>query len=450
MEDGRSDDMPAGSVSAITVDPLPAGPSRLLLAAAGLQLAVPMLTAGAFFIFRGDATDLNDPHLPMAFRLMKDVAFSIAIAIPLGATFLTKWVRVPPQMVLIWLMPLVIGLLMMLIGHVKAGPGYTSLGFIRNIVGYYGAAGGIAILAWWYGYSTYLFRAFRILMALSVLLGLSFYVFAADSILLYTIHGRMIGTLANPNFLGYACFLWIVIIHALAAARGGLGVLCTLELLLAISGLGASASINAILCFGAWGLIMLVMRFTGMLPSSPGLTRTIRLELVALAAIVVIGASVVLTSDAIQVIFRLQLLAGGQTESTSVRAGDLGRTFDSMISARGLLVGQTSVPQYVQFDGTNQSFLFNFGVPLFLLWSAFILSPVLVALGGWRRWATGRSAEDWLAMMLAPAILVSFLVAFWIQYVAEKYPTCVLIGFCMYFVVLHSLPLQRTRSILIK
>ena len=34
-----------------------------------LQLAVPMLTAGAFFFYRGEAPDLNDPDLPFAFRL---------------------------------------------------------------------------------------------------------------------------------------------------------------------------------------------------------------------------------------------------------------------------------------------------------------------------------------------------------------------------------------------
>ena len=57
----------------------------------------------------------------------------------------------------------------------------------------------------------------------------------------------------------------------------------------------------------------------------------------------------------------------------------------------------------------------------------------------------------YLLQSLVPALLISFLVASWIQYVAEKYPTCVLIGFCMYFVILHSLPNpQRARNLLIQ
>jgi hypothetical protein len=37
-----------------------------------------------------------------------------------------------------------------------------------------------------------------------------------------------------------------------------------------------------------------------------------------------------------------------------------------------------------------------------------------------------------------PFVLVSFCVEFWIQYVPQMYPTCVIFGLVMYYLLLHS------------
>ena len=41
-------------------------------------------------------------------------------------------------------------------------------------------------------------------------------------------------------------------------------------------------------------------------------------------------------------------------------------------------------------------------------------------------------------MLLTPFIVVSFLVEFWIQFVPEMYPTCVLFGLVLYVVAQHA------------
>ena len=80
-----------------------------------------MLTAGAFFVFRGEATDLNDPNLPFAFRLLKDVAFALAVFVPLAVMTMTRSVQVPVPMAILWMAPPLLALLMMAIGTLKTG-----------------------------------------------------------------------------------------------------------------------------------------------------------------------------------------------------------------------------------------------------------------------------------------------------------------------------------------
>lgn len=420
-----------------------AAPRSLLLVAA-LQFAVPMLTAGAFFVFRGQATDLNDPNLPFAFRLLKDAAFALAVFAPLGVMVLTRAVRVPLPMALLWMAPPALALLMLAIGTLKTGSTFASIGLLRNIGIFYVASGAIALLAWWWGYTRWLFVVFRALMAFSVILGLSFYVLA-DDILHYTIHGRMIGTLANPNFLGFLCVLWLAVLHAEAARLGRLTLRIVAELALATIGLIGAASLAALLCYVAWMSVVLVLRVFRVIPASRGLGRAFIAEIVMGGLAALVGLTFFLTNDAAQLLIRVGLVASGGSETTSIRFIDLATTYGGLIAIEGILLGQTASAQYIQFDGTNQTYLYNFGVPFFLLWAAFILSPVVLSARHWRRWAAERTDDDWLAMMLVPFVAVSFFVQFWIQYVPEMYPTCVLFGFVMYFLILHASPRESRR-----
>jgi hypothetical protein len=403
-----------------------------------LQLAVPMLTAGAFFFYRGEAPDLNNPDLPFAFRLLKDVVFTAAVFLPFFLVILTRGVVIPPSVAILLLFPSGLALLMMLIGTVKADASFISLGQLRNIGFYYVASGSIALLAWWRDETMRVFSLFRGLMAFSVALGVAFYLFA-DNLLLYTIHGRMIGTLGNPNFLGFLCFLWLVILHADIATRDSLPVRARVEIALALIGLMGSASIGAIMSYVVWGVIVGSLMLGGAIPASKALKRAAATQAVVVVVLIVVaGLVVVANRDVFQVFFRIQSVSSGESETTSIRFTDLATAYGGLVNARGILMGQNANLQYVQFDGTNQSLLYNFGVPFFLLWSAFILSPVLAGMFAWPEWLRRHDREDWLAMMLVPFVLVSFFVEFWIQYVPQMYPTCVIFGLVMYYLVLHA------------
>lgn len=431
----------------MTASPAPDDPVSLpTRIAAVLQLAVPMLTAGGMFIFRGDAQDLNDPNLPFVFRLAKDLAFSLAVVLPFAAIVLTRAVAIPPLLAALSLVPMTLGLSMMAIGTWKAGAGFAPTGIVRNLSVYYVLSAGIALLAWWRGYTLMLFRVFRLLMALSVLLGLAFYAFA-DNILYFTIHGRMIGTLANPNFLGFLCVLWLVLIHAEAAHAGRLGGGRFLEMTIAVLGLVGSASLAALLTLVVWVALVLALRWTGVLPSSRGLRHAFVSGSTIFVFAAIVGVAFLVTSDALQLIGRFGLVAAGQSETSSVRLIDLLRTFAGLAGLKGMLIGQTVSSQYIQFDGTHQTFLYNFGLPFFLLWLAFLCTPLIVAVRSWRRWADEAGDADWIALLLVPFLAVSIAVEFWIQYVADRYPTSIIFGIVMYFLVLHALPVDRRRAL---
>jgi len=397
-----------------------------------------MLTAGAFFFYRGEAPDLNNPNLPFAFRLLKDVVFTAAVFIPFFLVILTRGVVIPPSVAILLLFPAGLAVLMMLIGTAKADASFISLGQLRNIGFYYLTSGSIALLAWWRDQSMRLFSVFRWLMAFSVAVGVSFYLFA-DNLLLYTIHGRMIGTLGNPNFLGFLCFLWLVVVHADIAATGTLSVRGRFEIALALIGLVGAASIAAVMSYALWVVIIAALMLGRALPASKALKRAATTQAIVIAVLIIVAGFVVArNSDVFQVFFRIQSVSSGESETTSIRFTDLATAYGGLINARGILMGQNANLQYVQFDGTNQSLLYNFGIPFFLLWSAFILSPVLAGMLAWPEWLGRHDREDWLAMMLVPFVLVSFFVEFWIQYVPQMYPTCVIFGLVMYYLVLHA------------
>jgi hypothetical protein len=403
-----------------------------------LQLAVPMLTAGAFFFYRGEAPDLNNPDLPFAFRLLKDVVFTAAVFVPFFLIILTRGVVIPPSVALLLLVPTGLAALMMLIGTAKADASFISLGQLRNIGFYYLASGSMALLAWWRGRTMRLFSLFRLLMAFSVSVGVAFYLLA-DNLLLYTIHGRMIGTLGNPNFLGFLCFLWLVVLHADIASKDSLPFRARVELGLALIGLFGSASLGALMSYVVWAVVVAVLMLAGVIPSSRALKRAATTE--GLVILVLLGIAAIFVAshtEALQLFLRIQGVSSGESETTSIRFADLVVAYGGLMNARGILLGQDANLQYVQFDGTNQSILYNFGIPFFLLWSAFVLSPVLVGVIAWPRWLASRAREDWLAMMLVPFVFVSFFVEFWIQYVPQMYPTCVIFGLVMYYLVIHS------------
>lgn len=413
-----------------------------------LQLAVPMLTAGAFFFYRGEAADLNNPDLPFAFRLLKDVVFTAAVFVPFFLVVLTRAVVVPPSVAVFLLVPPVLALVMLLIGMAKADTSFISFGQIRNIGFYYLASGIMALLAWWHDQSMRLFSLFRFLMAFSVALGIGFYVFA-ENLLLYTIHGRMIGTLGNPNFLGFLCFLWLVVLHADIAWRRSLEVRLQAEIALALIGLFGSASLGAVMSYVIWAVIVLALLGAGALPRSAGLKRAVLTQGVVIVLIVAIATPFVAkNSETLQLFLRIQTVSAGQSETTSLRFADLATAYGGLENIRGILVGQRANLKYVQFDGTNQSLLYNFGIPFFLLWSAFILSPVLVGGHAWPKWLQTKDREDWLAMMLVPFVFVSFFVEFWIQYVPQMYPTCVIFGLVMYYLVLHAISFKGRAAVL--
>jgi hypothetical protein len=404
-----------------------------------LQMAVPMVAAAGFFIFRGEATDLTDPALPIAFRVGKDAAFALLVFVPLILAVLFRGPALRLPLVIYWFAPIALAALMLFIGTIKFHPGFVPVGQVRNMAFYYFGAGALTLLAVQHGYAMRLFTLFRLFMAASVLLGLAFYAFA-DDLLLYTIHGRMIGTHGNPNFLGYLCFLWIVVIHGRAYAVARRDRLAPWEVVLAVTGLVAAGSIAAVLSYVLWLCAVTVLVALRALPPSSALRRLLAWQLIGGIAITVVMARALgaVDPEVFELAIRIQNMIAGGSESTWVRTSALGELFDAFGSVGNVFIGQSSTSAYVQFDGSAPSILYNLGVPFFLLWCAFFLTPVFFVARRWRTLKRLSTPADGLALMLAPFLVVSVFVEFWIQYVPEMYPTCFIIGWILYFLMWHT------------
>jgi hypothetical protein len=406
-----------------------------------LQLALPLLAAGSFFLFRGEAADLNDPSLPFFFRLGKDLVFLFLVFPPLYFAVLHRGLALPVTPTIYWLLPLWLAALMLLIGSWKADLSFTPAGLVRNIGFYYAGGAAIAALGWRFNYQLRLFRVFRLLMAFSVGLGLYFYL-ARENLLLYTIHFRMIGTLGNPNFLGFLVVLWIAVLHGEVAYVGRLKPLHVVELGVALIGLAAAASVAAVLSYGAWIMIVVLAMAVGWLPKISSVRRLFAYELLIGMALVLVGMLLVAgMSDVMQLLVRLQGL--GTSETLSVRLADYQRLFLDFAHPGSLLMGQSDAPSYVQFDGSNPSILYNFGLVFFLLWTGYFLFPVVITARFRRALLRRGAASDQLALFLAPALFVAFAVEYWLQYIPEMYPPCVILGWMMFFLVINAHDVNR-------
>jgi hypothetical protein len=71
------------------------------------------------------------------------------------------------------------------------------------------------------------------------------------------------------------------------------------------------------------------------------------------------------------------------------------------------------------------------------------LFPVVITARFRRALLRRGAASDQLALFLAPALFVAFAVEYWLQYIPEMYPPCVILGWMMFFLVINAHDVNR-------
>lgn len=399
-------------------------------------MAVPLLTGAALFFFiPPGVADLNNPYLPVGFRLFKDVAFACAVLIPFCLALDTRR-TVPTAVGFHLVLPVFLVALVLFISILKSDVGFMPAGQLRNMALYFGGGGLVALLARWLGYELHLFRYFRMLMVLSVLLGLSFYAFA-DDINRYTVHRRMIGTVANPNFLGYFCLIQIALINA-SLGHQPFTKRTLAELVLALVALVLSGSSVAALCYLVWLVLVAFLCRARAIPATDALRRAIRFQTVLGTVTVVLVLIGVAAATRLETFGKVIAAFEGTTDSTSVRMADFGKLFDGLSDPKTFLIGQVVSPRYVGFDGSAPSLLYNLGMPFFVVWLIYFTFPIMTAIRAWGECLRRSRPQDFAVMMLVPFLIVSVGIEFWVQYIPEVYPPCVILGWIMGFVLMNT------------
>lgn len=408
-----------------------------------LLIGIPMLVPVSIYFTSGSSGNLDDPELPFWFKLMKDVVYFAIIAVILFFSFLKHRLTIPLFYFLYLLVPLILVVIMTLLYSIKFGAEHTPVTQIRNL-GFYPPLGGIvALLAFERNIQHKLFQVFRIIMCLGVLAGLSFYLFA-DNIWLFTVHGRMIGTVANPNSFGLLCFLWLVLLNGLARERPA-KLIHYLEACLALIGLVTSGSLAAALCFGLWLIIIAVGSFFRSLVRATTFSPFLVFQCIFPLMIAAVGLIIIV--DTIPLSFALQLIEKtqgyGSGESADIRLADSQFIAEQLQSLPFLLFGQTLEPDYRQFDGATPSLLFNFGLPFLILWLLYWLIPVLLVFFGMRSNKSGEIQTLGLINYLALFLLITVVFNFSVQYAPQFYPTCLILSWIMHFLLINTISKKR-------
>ncbi len=415
-----------------------------------LCLGVAIFYNGTIFVF-SDSGDLNNPNVPMAVKLAKDAISSACILVPLWFALVMHGLRIRRQMAIFLLMPVALGTVMASIAAFKYELDGVTLGILKNYTLYYLAGGGMAILAKKFRMEAAMFTGFRVFMALALLFGLWVYVFVERDYV-YSLQGRLISVLGNPNYVGYLSALYLVVLQGDVYSRRRVTKATFLELILAFLGLILSVSLSAILFYLLWLLTMTLLMACRCLPRQRTLlrllvTQQLAFVLVPIAALFYLradGGILAMTFDKVSQIGRG---GAGVLSLMAVRIEHYRLFFEEMSAApMAFLLGTLRNRAFISTDGAMINIGLNFGIPLLSVWFAYFLLPVVLVIQTSRRLGADREWMSRMVLVLAVFLFWSAVAHFWLQYLPERYPTSLIIGWIMSFVALHVLDLRHRKT----
>jgi hypothetical protein len=286
-------------------------------------------------------------------------------------------------------------------------------------------------------------------MFVVLLLGLLFY-FIATRDMVFTYSGRMISSLGNPNYLGYLSLLYIFVLFGVIYSQPDISFRITAELIVAHLGLFLSLSYAAILCYAVTLVVMFVIWNLKLMIKNRLLIKLVVMGIFGS----VIGSSAVFAmrffrNGIFSVAFKEKVspLSSGSImslQSVQVRIGAFSlHTAELFSSLKSFLFGAFREKQYVETDGAFLNLAYNFGVPVFVAWLVYFILPVFLAVASFKKIRTSEDPKAAMTFMLSILIASSLLTHFWIQYLPEKFPACLFIGFALSYILINTLQMRH-------
>lgn len=386
---------------------------------------------------------MGNPETPLLVKMSKDLGTVLCFA-GLMSVFLRdadkslRWYRL-----LAILAPVVLGFVMMMIASMTYRMDPTGVGVLKNYIFYYAAAGLTVLVAQMYDMELMLYRCFFKCSAWVVIIGLFCYFAQAVTGLSFTHSGRMISTLGNPNFVGFVMALFIVMTMGQVYFQGRWTRDDKIKLLLGGTGLLLSMSFAAILLVALWVVLMFFMT----LRAKDSRSRFFRFNLIwfmvgglgAFFSVAVVGLqSQSMLFEKIQAIF---------SSSGADSLGFVGPRLKSMFDAfyavssswQGFFTGHEDMG-YIETDGAFLNLALNFGAVVLAAWIGLFMLAIGKGVLLMRRSLDSLDFIGFQVRVLTPFLMLSVAIHFWIQYIPEKFPTCLFIGWVAYQIAFYRDP----------
>ncbi len=404
-----------------------------------IQMALPLIVPVSFFIFTPESVDINNPEVPAWFKIFKDLSFLIVVFAPFLISLMTNKLRLSLSFVLYLLIPLILTLIMICIGSHKFDLDSQFWSLMRNSSLYYVGAGAVVILAYRFDCEMKLFQSYRKLMAFSVFLGLIFYLLP-NGLYRFAMNARMIGTVGNPNFMGYFCFLNLVLIHGFIGYEGRIKKWVPLEMLLAYAGLIASASVAAVASYAVWFLLFLGFMIFKFIPFNKRIVSVMLFELFVFLFVVAVGYEILSQLDPVYLqLFRKLTESGAAAESIDIRAADYSMVYEEVsASIQGMLIGSSTKSSYLLMDGAMPNLIYNFGLPFFIVSFLFFILPLFTFMATWKAIKKHSFRESWLVAALSLFIVTSVGIHFWVQMIPQIFPACFIFAWIINYLFLRT------------
>lgn len=403
-----------------------------------------------FVVNRGD---IRNPNIPFALKVLKDLVIFVVFFLPVLSNHTRKELKIPKTLCFYILLPVTTSLFMIAIALVKYDIDSRLVGILKNYLVYYSWPVVLALVTHHYKGERYFFDVFRLSMFVVLLLGLLLH-FVAREDMVFTYSGRMISSLGNPNCLGYLSLLYILVLFGFMYHQSENSRVISTELIIAHIGLFLSLSYAALLCYGVILLIMFTIWNMKVVAENRRLIELI----IRAAGGCVIGCSAVFLTQfynrgVLGVAFeeKIRPLVSGNVmnlDSFRVRATTFCMyTAELFSSFKSFLFGTFRTEGYVETDSAFLNLAYNFGIPVFIAWLAFFIIPVCFTVVSLKKIKVSQDFNAAMTFMLSIFIVSSVAVHFWIQYLPEKFPTCLFIGFTLSYILTNGLHLKQSEKI---
>jgi hypothetical protein len=124
------------------------------------------------------------------------------------------------------------------------------------------------------------------------------------------------------------------------------------------------------------------------------------------------------------------------------------RTFAVEIfsSLKFFLIGSFQTTKYVETDSAFLNLAYNFGTPVFLAWLIYFIVPVFFVAVSFNEIRKRKDFNTCMTFMLSIFLVSSMCTHFWIQYLPEKFPACLFIGFALSYILINALQLKHSNN----